>query len=85
MDEIVDYLRPKYPNYNIPTLNLNSWWGTCTTKLLSYFQPSGVGQFLRTNLGCHPEMNNDKIKKDLDMEFIDVFKSIDGKLIISLF
>lgn len=77
MTEVVDYLRPKYPNYNIPTLNLNSWFGTWTTKLMSYMQPSGVGQFIRTNVGCYPEMNNSKIKKDLDFEFIDVWKTVD--------
>jgi hypothetical protein len=35
----------------------------------SYFQPSGIGQYLRTSLGVVPHVDNTKIKRDLGMEF----------------
>ena len=78
MTEVVEHLRPKYPNFNIPTMNLNSWWGTALTKVMSYTQPSGMGQFIRTNIGRHPQIDHSKIQKELDFEFTDVWKTVDG-------
>jgi len=77
MTEVVEHLRPKYPNFNIPTMNLNSWWGTALTKVMSYTQPSGMGQFIRTNIGRHPQIDHSKIQKELDFEFTDVWKTVD--------
>ena len=79
MRELVDFLRPKYPDYPIPTTNLTSWIGSWIVTGMSYFQPKGVGQFLRTNLCRVPTIDNSKIKKELNFEFIDVYKTFEGK------
>jgi hypothetical protein len=42
----------------------------------SYFQPSGIGQYLRTKFGVVPHVDNTKIKRDLGMEFMEFNQSI---------
>ena len=79
MSELVDFLRPKYPDYPIPTKNLTGWLGSWIVTGMSYFQPKGVGQFLRTNLCRVPTIDNSKIKKELNLEFIDIYKTFEGK------
>jgi len=42
---------------------------TSMAKLTSWFQPSSVGQYIRTNIGKPQVCDNSKIKKELGMEF----------------
>jgi len=77
MREVVDFLRQKYPNHALPVKDFSGPWGTTLVKALSYFKPSGTGQYLRTNLARHPIMVNDKIKNELGLVFTDVWKSIE--------
>jgi dihydroflavonol-4-reductase len=60
----------------IPTLNLSGGFGTGLMKLASWFQPQGVGSYLRTHLGRTPRFDNSKIKADLGLTFRDVPQTI---------
>jgi len=76
MSDIVERLTEKYPNYSLPTLHLDCSKGDALLRFSSYFQPKGVGQYLRTNVGRVPQLDNSKAKKDLGIEFTDMWKSI---------
>jgi len=76
MTEVVDYLRPRYPEYGLPTLALNTWWGDYIVQAASYFKPSGLGQYIRTNLGAIPQLDNSKIRQELDFEFTPMWQSV---------
>lgn len=74
--QVVEFLRREGYNYKLPKLSLESGWGTLLVKLFSYTQPSGVGTYLRTQLGHPLSFDHSKIKRDLGIEFLPVEQSI---------
>jgi dihydroflavonol-4-reductase len=60
----------------VPTLNLDHAVGRAILWLASWTQPSGVGTYLRTNLGKTTRFDNSRIRADLGMTFRDVRASI---------
>jgi dihydroflavonol-4-reductase len=53
----------------LPWLGLDCAIGDFTVKLSSYFQPAGVGSYLRTHVGRSPRFDNGKIKHELGLAF----------------
>ena len=45
-------------------------------RLASWFQPQGVGQYLRTHLGRVPRFDHGKIERELGLAFRPVERSI---------
>jgi dihydroflavonol-4-reductase len=77
MRELVGVLRgSKFGPGRLPTRSLDSSLGTWLVKLSSYFQPKGVGSYLRTHVGRIPRFDNGKIRRDLGMQFRDVRQTI---------
>jgi dihydroflavonol-4-reductase len=56
----------------LPRRDLSGGFGTGLMKLASWFQPPGVGSYLRTHLGRVPRFDNAKIRRELGFEFRDV-------------
>jgi dihydroflavonol-4-reductase len=69
MEAVVALIRAKNYQAKLPKLKLNGAIGTSLMKLLSYSQPSGVGNYLRTHLGRTLRFDNARIRKDLGMTF----------------
>jgi len=60
----------------VPRLGLDSPLGNRLTYLLSWLQPKGVGQYLRTNLGRVPRFDHGKIVRELGLEFRPVEQTV---------
>ncbi len=73
---MIAVMKTQYPQFKYPTSSMEGSFGTYLMYGVSYFQPSGVGQYLRTNLGVVPQVDNKKIKNVLGMEFMDFNESI---------
>lgn len=58
-----------YAGHKLPKLGMDCAVGDYTAKLASYFQPKGVGQYLRTHVGRVPRFDNSKIQRDLGVSF----------------
>jgi dihydroflavonol-4-reductase len=70
MGEIVDFLREAgCSNYRLPRRDMSAGWISSVVKLLSYTQPSGAGDFIRSHLGKTMRISNAKIRAELGMEF----------------
>ena len=78
MAQLANFLRPKYPNYPIATSDLSGSVGSFFIKIASYFQPKQLGVYVRTNLGCVPDIDNSKIKNELNFEFTPIEQTIEG-------
>ena len=65
-----------YGTYRLPRLGLDTPVGTQIARLVSLFQPSGQGSYLRTHLGRGFRFDNSKIRRELGMQFRDVRASI---------
>ncbi len=77
MGEIVDFLREAgYSNYRLPRRNMSAGWVSSLVKLLSYTQPSGAGDFIRSHLGKTMRISNAKICVDLGIEFRPVRETL---------
>lgn len=77
MREVVDLLsRSGYGGHKLPRRGLDSAFGDVAVRLGSFFQPRGVGQYLRTHIGRVPRFDNGKIRRDLGIEFRPVEQSI---------
>jgi len=70
MEALVSKLHTKYPEYHLPSLKLNGCIGTSLVKISSHFQESGVGSYLRTNIGRIITFDNSKVK-GLGLNFTD--------------
>ena len=64
------------PIDKLPSRNLECGIGDFAVKLGSYFQPAGVGSYLRTHLGRVPRYDTGKIQRHLGIEFRPVASSI---------
>lgn len=77
MGEIVDFLRDAgYSNYRLPRRDMSAGWISSFVKLLSYTQPSGAGDFIRSHLGKTMRISNAKICAELGMEFRPVRETL---------
>lgn len=70
MRQVVDLLKKNgYAGYRLPSRGLDNAIGNAIVTLGSYFQPAGVGQYLRTHIGRVPRFDNSKIQRDLGLRF----------------
>jgi len=71
MKYLCEFLIKNYPLYseNVPTSNLDCGIGNLLMKGAAHFQPDGIADFLKCNLGKKIEVDNSKIKRDLKIEF----------------
>jgi len=76
MKDMITLFKQHYPSAVYPKVDLGCSVGVGLTKMASYFQPRGTGQYLRTNLGKYPTVSHAKIQKDFGMEFIPLEKSL---------
>ncbi len=77
MTEVIKFLKEAgYSNYPLPMVNLASHWGNKVMKVLSYTQPKGSGTYMRTHIGRTMRYDNSKIKRDLNLQFINAKESI---------
>jgi dihydroflavonol-4-reductase len=78
MRELVEHLgRTGYDKYKLPKLGMDCRFGDYAVKLSSYFQPKGVGSYLRTHVGRVPRYDHGKIERELGLKFRDVRATID--------
>jgi dihydroflavonol-4-reductase len=81
MGEVVSLIRANgYQNSKLPKMSLTGGFGTSLMKLASYAQPAGIGSYLRTHLGRIPRFSNDKIKRELGINFMTPEDSIKDTL-----
>ncbi|MEZ4251174.1 MAG: NAD-dependent epimerase/dehydratase family protein [Polyangiales bacterium] len=77
MREVVELLRGAgYEGYALPKLGMDCAVGDQVVKLSSYFQPKGVGSYLRSHVGRVPRYDNAKIQRELGLRFRDVKQTI---------
>lgn len=78
MREVVKLLRESGygEGYKLPTRSFANPVGSLFARGLSFFQPSGVGSYLRTHLGRRPAFDNSKIKRELGLTFRPIEKTI---------
>ena len=70
MREVVAVLREAaLPGARLPSLPLDNAVGNVLASLMSHFQPRGVGDFVRTNVGRIPRLDTSKIQGDLSLQF----------------
>lgn len=77
MRDAVQLLREKgYQDYALPTLGFDCAAGDYAIRMASYFQPKGVGSYLRTHVGRVPRFDNAKIQNELGLAFRPLEESI---------
>lgn len=78
MRQVTDLLRRNgYAGYRLPARVLDNPLGNVLVRLGSYFQPRGIGSYLRTHVGRTPRLDNGKIQRELGL----IFGSVDESLI----
>jgi dihydroflavonol-4-reductase len=53
----------------IPSLGLDNAIGTAVLKVFSYFQPRGMGSYMRSHLGGVPVCDTSRVRRELGLEF----------------
>ncbi len=78
MEEVVELLNEEGygEDYKLPSLNMACAAGDYAVRLLSYFQPSGTGSYLRTHVGKTPRFDSSKSREELDLNYMPVRDSI---------
>jgi dihydroflavonol-4-reductase len=77
MREVVQLLVDAgYGDYKLPKLGMDCAVGDYMVKLSSYFQPKGVGTYLRTHIGRTPRFDCSKIQEQLGLRFRPLDESI---------
>lgn len=78
MREVVELLRKHGygEGYKLPRLDLACKLGDFAIKLGSYFQPKGIGSYLRTHIGKVPRFDHGKIARELGLEFRPIEQTI---------
>jgi dihydroflavonol-4-reductase len=77
MRQIVELLtKLGYDKYKLPKLAMDCAIGDFTAKLASYFQPKGVGQYLRTHIGHTLRYDNSKVQRELGLRFRPLEQSV---------
>jgi dihydroflavonol-4-reductase len=67
--QMVAFMREFGVKGRLPSLGMDNAVGTALLKVFSYFQPSGLGSFMRSHLGRVPVCDNSKIRRELGLEF----------------
>jgi len=75
MKDVVAMIKDQYSKYALPKIDLSCSVGNLLVNFGSFFQESGMGQYLRTNIGRSIAFDTAKIR-GLGMEFIPLQKSI---------
>jgi dihydroflavonol-4-reductase len=77
MRELVELLqREGYGNHALPRLGLDCSAGDFAVRLSSYFQPRGLGSYLRTHVGRVPRFATSKIRSELGVTFRPLTETI---------
>ena len=77
MRELVTLLRAHgYGRYKLPSLGLDSPFGTSFMRLAALTQSRGAASFLRTNLGRVPRYDATRIRTELGMTFRPAAESV---------
>ena len=77
MREVVELLaRSGFADHKLPRRGLDCALGDHVVKLSSYFQPRGVGSYLRSHVGRVPRHDNSKIQRELGLQFRPVEQTI---------
>ncbi|KAG2394219.1 hypothetical protein C9374_003983 [Naegleria lovaniensis] len=78
MKDLVEYLRSDdvYGNNkkmlkNLPTTKMEGWFGNVLCRVATVFEPQGVRQFLESNLGRPPKIDNSKSRNVLGVKYAD--------------
>ncbi len=71
MREVVEFMKAEGfgKGYKLPKWSMDHALGNLTVKLSSYFQPGGVGSYLRTHIGRIPYFDHSKIEDHLGLAF----------------
>lgn len=71
MREVVKFMKQEGfdKGYKLPKWSMDHALGDMTVKLSSYFQPGGVGSYLRTHIGRIPSFDHTKIVDQLGLRF----------------
>jgi dihydroflavonol-4-reductase len=65
-----------YARHRLPSRGLDGPIGNVLTRLASYGQAKGTGQFLRTHIGRVPRFDTTKIQRDLSLRFRPIEETI---------
>ncbi len=77
MRELVALLKSSgFGGYALPKVDLSGKIGTRLMKVLSFTQPRDTGMYIRTTIGRTMRYDNSKIKRELQLSFMDIKKSI---------
>jgi dihydroflavonol-4-reductase len=77
MRDLVALMRDNgFEKYKLPKMGLDCAVGDFAMKLGSYFQPKGIGTYLRTHLGRVPNIDNRKVREGLGISFVPLRDSI---------
>ena len=69
-------LKLGYDKYKLPRMAMDCAVGDFATKLASYLQPKGVGQYLRTHVGRTLRYDNSKVQNELGLRFRPLQQSV---------
>jgi len=67
--EMAGYMREFGVRGRIPSLGMDNAIGTALLKVLSYFQPKGLGSYMRSHLGGVPAYDTTRIRQELGLAF----------------
>eukprot|EP01080_Neovahlkampfia_damariscottae_P006606 gene6606-10769_t len=73
--DVCGCISKNFNDVSVPTTDMSGTFGSWTMYMMSYTLGS-MGSELRKNLGITTKMNNKKIKNDMNIEFIDVEKTL---------
>lgn len=77
MAEIVALLKTSgYSAYKLPKRDMSAGWISGLVKLLSYTQPKGAGDFIRSHLGKTMRVSNERASRQLGIEFRPVRETL---------
>lgn len=74
--QMVEFMREFGVRGRLPALGMDGAAGTAILRLLSQFQPKGLGSFMRSHLGRVPAFDNSKIRRQLGLEFRPVRSTV---------
>ena len=78
MREVVEMMRKHgyEEGDKLPSMDLACKLGDFAIKLGSYFQPKGIGSYLRTHIGKVPRFDHGKITRELGLSFRPIEQSV---------
>jgi dihydroflavonol-4-reductase len=67
--EMAGFMRESGVRGKIPSLGMDNAFGTALLKVFSYFQPKGMGSYMRSHLGRVPAWDAGRIRRELGLKF----------------